>query len=303
MSAQLSQQLPMVRGLYTSKASLADFTTLKIGGPAEVLYQPADFDCLSTFMASVDKDIPQLILGDGSNVLIRDGGIAGVVMHIGKGCDEVTITGTTMRAEAGASTGKVARMARAADLTGVEFICGIPGSIGGALKMNAGCYGWEMVDILTAVEVLDDKGKHHTLKPEELGFAYRHSQLPKGWIFKAAHIQLKAGDKETIRDNMRDVNKKRSASQPLKWPNAGSFFKNPTGHSAWQLIEQAGCRGQRLGGAQVSEKHCNFFINRGGATAADMEDLAENVRAAVMQQCGVKLAWEVRRLGDRACTF
>lgn len=299
----LTQRLPAIEGAYQPRYPLAQATTLKLGGPAEVLYTPASIADMGKFLAARPADVPHTLLGEGSNLLIRDGGISGVVTRLGAGCDDVSIRGTTMRAEAGASTGKVARLARTAELSGVEFICGIPGSMGGALVMNAGCYGGELVDVLTAVEVLTDKGELLTLKPEELGFSYRNSKLPQGWVFVAAHMQLANGNKDSIRDAMREVNRKRSGSQPLEWPNAGSFFKNPAGHKAWQLIEEAGCRGWRKGDAQVSEKHCNFFINLGNATAADMEDLAEEVRVAVKHHSHVELEWEVRRLGSRACTF
>lgn len=303
MQASILDRLPKVDGLYQPHFSLAGATTLKLGGPAEVLYTPQSFADMAQFLRHKPQDIALTLLGEGSNILVRDGGIPGVVTRFATGCDNVTVTGTTMRAEAGASTGKVARLSRAAELSGVEFICGIPGSMGGALVMNAGCYGGELVDVLTAVEVLTDTGELLTLKPSELGFSYRHSQLPAGWIFVAAHMQLAAGSREKIREAMREVNHKRSASQPLEWPNAGSFFKNPQGHKAWQLIEEAGCRGWQKGDAQVSEKHCNFFINLGKATAADMEDLAEEVRVAVKHHSGIELEWEVRRLGQRACTF
>lgn len=303
MQNDIIPQLPKVAGVYQPRFSLAGATTLKLGGPAQVLYTPQSFADMGVFLQHKPQDIALTLLGEGSNILVRDGGIPGVVTRFGAGCDNVTIDGTTMRAEAGASTGKVARMARTAELSGVEFICGIPGSMGGALVMNAGCYGGELVDVLTAVEVLTDKGELLTLKPEELGFSYRHSRLPEGWIFVAAQMQLAQGNRDSIREAMREVNHKRSASQPLEWPNAGSFFKNPAGHKAWQLIEEAGCRGLRKGDAQVSEKHCNFFINLGSATASDMEDLAEEVRVAVKHHSGIELEWEVRRLGLRACTF
>jgi UDP-N-acetylmuramate dehydrogenase len=296
----LLDTLPKVAGAYTAEAPLATLTTFGIGGPAEVLFSPLNLDDLAHFLRGRPQHLALTLLGGGSNILIRDGGIPGVVIHLGKGCDGVTVEGQRIRAEAGASTGKLARVAREAGLAGIEWICGVPGTIGGALVMNAGCYGGEMKDHLVAVEVVTDQGERKTLNPAEVGFVYRGSHLPKGWVFAAAVLELPQGDKATIRERMREVNHKRAATQPLELPNAGSLFKNPPGPvKAWQLIEQAGCRGRRKGDAQVSEKHCNFFVNLGQATAADMEDLAEEVRAAVQNVTGVTLEWEVKRLGVR----
>lgn len=289
--------LPLIQGVYLFNEPLDRYTTLRIGGPAEVLYKPLNFADLAIFLGGKPQDMALTLLGEGSNILVRDGGIQGVVVHLGQGCDTVTVSGTQLRAEAGASTGKVARLARQAGLTGVEFLCGVPGSMGGALKMNAGCYGSELVDVLTAVEVLDPAGNLHTLAPADLGFAYRQSHLPAGWIFVAAQLALQPGDEAAIRQRMREINRQRAASQPLALPNAGSLFKNPPGQKAWQLIDAAGCRGLRRGDAQVSEKHCNFFVNLGHATAADLENLAEEVRAKVKAHSGQQLEWEVRRLG------
>lgn len=295
--------LPKVRGTYAFGHSLREHTTFCIGGKAEVVFFPQDLDDLATFWANRPQNTPITLLGGGSNILIRDGGIAGVVVYIAEGCDAVKTDGLEMYAEAGASTGKVARAARAAELTGLEFLCGIPGSMGGALVMNAGCYGDELCDSLTAVDVIDDSGQRKTLPPVFFRFGYRQSTLPEGWIFTGAHMRLEKGEKTAIRDRMREINKKRADSQPLKWPNAGSLFKNPAGHKAWELIDIAGCRGMRKGDAQVSEKHSNFFINLGSASAAEMEDLAEEVRKKVKEASGITLEWEVRLLGDRAPRF
>lgn len=296
-------RLPHVRGSYHFDHPLHELTTFGIGGAAEVLFTPADLDDLAAFWAARPSEAPITLLGEGSNVLIRDGGIPGVTVRIGPGCDKVNITGNTLYCEAGASTGKVARAARNAGLAGAAFLCGIPGSMGGALVMNAGCYGDELCDKLTAVDVIDADGNRQSLPPAFFKFTYRQSTLPENWIFTAAHMALTPGDKQTIRDHMRQINRKRSDSQPLKWPNAGSLFKNPEGQKAWALIHQAGCRGLRRGDAQVSEKHSNFFINLGNATASDMEDLAEDVREKVRKTTGVTLQWEVRLLGDRARRF
>ena len=299
----MKYNLPEVRGTYEYSKILKDFTTFKIGGPAEVFYTPADVDDLAHFWANRPKDVPITLLGEGSNILIRDGGIKGIVVHIGAGLDDVEITGDVLFAGAGASTGKVARLSRAAELTKAEFICGIPGSMGGALVMNAGCYGSELVDILIDVHVITNTGEQKVLEPSFFEFGYRTSTLPKDWIYTGCTVQLQAGEKGQIRENMRHVNHQRRNAQPLEYPNAGSWFKNPEGPNgatpAWRLIEQAGCRGLRKGDAQVSEKHCNFFINLGDATASDMENLAAEVQQKVLEKTGVALRNEVRLLGDR----
>ncbi len=291
--------LPQTKAPYRFMEPLAAYTTFRIGGAAEVFFKPQDIKDLAYFWQNKPHDVDITILGEGSNVLVRDGGIKGVVVHIGRGCDKVEVDGTKIYAQAGASTGKVARMARNAGLSGVEFICGVPGSMGGALVMNAGCYGHELCDILEAVDVIDNTGEIITVDPKTLGFGYRKSNLPEGWLFVAAHLALKAGDKSQVRQAMREINQKRTSSQPLELPNAGSLFKNPEGQKAWQLIQESGCRGLRKGDAQVSEKHSNFFVNLGNATACDMENLAEEVREKVYQKTGTQLEWEVRLLGDR----
>lgn len=301
--ATLSASLPPVRGTYTPAAPLAPLTTFGIGGPAEVLFTPADIQDMADFWRRRPAGVPVTLLGEGSNVLVRDGGIPGITVRIGPGCDNVKIQGHILYCEAGAGTGKVARAARNAELAGAAFLCGIPGSMGGALVMNAGCYGEELCDRLTAVDVIDDKGVLQRMAPEFFKFAYRSSTLPENWIFAGAEMALTASTKQDIRTCMRHINHKRGSSQPLKWPNAGSLFKNPPDNKAWELIQQAGCRGLRRGDAQVSEKHSNFFINRGHATAADMEDLAEEVRTRVFEKTGVTLVWEVRLLGDRVQSF
>ena len=297
------ENLPEVRGTYEYSKPLKAFTTFKIGGMAEVFFTPADVSDLAYFWRHKPEEVPITLLGEGSNVLVRDGGIAGIVVHIGAGLDEVTIDGTSLFCGAGASTGKVARMARTSGLTGAEFLCGIPGSMGGALVMNAGCYGSEMVDILTNVHVIAANGTQKIMPPSFFQFTYRHSVLPEGWIYTGCTLQLEAGDKEQIREKMRHVNHQRRTAQPLEYPNAGSWFKNPTPHAAWKLIAEAGCRGLRKGDAQVSEKHCNFFINLGHATAADMEDLALEVQQKVLEVTGIQLTPEVRLLGDRVRHF
>ena len=231
-------------------------------------------------------------------------GIRGAVVRLNPGLTAVSVLPENrIRAEAGATSGKVARAAREASLTGVEFLCGIPGSIGGALMMNAGAYGTETVDNLVSFEVLNEQGDHLTLAPEDLEFTYRHSGLPRGWVFVAATFQLIPGDKNEIRDKMRHINKSRSTSQPLDMPSSGSWFKNPKREDlgaahAWQATEKAGCRGMQVGQAQVSEKHCNFFVNLGGATAADMLALSDKVEAQIQEKLGITMVREVKTLGE-----
>jgi len=294
--------LPKVKGIYTFDAPLAPLTTLKIGGCADVLFEPASFDDLANFLKHKNEDTPVTLLGEGSNMLVRDGGIAGVVIYLGKGTDNVILDGHKIYAEAGAKSGKVARTAREAALTGVAFLCGIPGSIGGALKMNAGAYGQETADTLASVNVITDKGERKTLQPEELNFSYRHSDLPKGWIYEGAIFVLTPGDKEEIRAQMRQINRDRSTSQPLNKPSSGSWFKNPTlpngeKTNAWKVVAEAGCRGWQVGQAQVSEKHSNFFVNLGGATASDILELTVKVQKEVKAKFGVDLVQEVRVIG------
>jgi len=258
---------------------------------------------LAYFMAKKPQDIALTVVGEGSNILIRDGGIKGVVVLLGKGCDNVTVTGARITAEAGANSGKVARTARTEGLTGGEFLCGIPGSVGGAVKMNAGAYNTEVKDILDSATVLLKDGTRQTLTNEELGFGYRHSSLPDGAIVVEATFNLKPGDKDEIREKMRQINRERSTSQPLNMPSSGSWFKNHVDKkgvktNAWKLVDKAGCRGLKYGNAQVSEKHCNFFVNLGGATAADMEKLSTMVEEKVHEKMGIKLGREVRFIGE-----
>lgn len=295
--------LPDVRGEYLSQEPLAPYTTLKIGGPADVLFKPADLEDFIHFWKNRPKEVAITFLGEGSNMMVRDGGIRGVVVRLGKAVSDVIVEGTVITAYAGATSGKVARVAREHGLTGVEFLCGIPGSIGGALKMNAGAYGQETVDCLTYVDILDEHGARQTLKPEDLNFKYRHSDLPEGCVFLSATFTLKEGNKAEIRDRMRQINKNRSTSQPLNMPSSGSWFKNPKRedlgiNNAWQAVEKAGCRGLRVGAAQVSEKHANFFVNTGEATASDMEKLSEQVEVTIKEKLGIEMIREVRIIGD-----
>lgn len=295
--------LPEVRGCYIENAPLAPLTTLKIGGPADVMYTPVDLVDLQHFLKNLPDNIPYIVLGEGSNLMLRDGGIKGVVVRMDKALNSVDVSGIEVVAGAGATGGKVARSAREFNLTGAEFLCGIPGSVGGALKMNAGAYGHETVDILKEIQIVTRQGELQNISPEALKFSYRHSEIPEGALFTQATFILKKGDKDDIRSRMREINKNRATSQPLNMPSSGSWFKNvtlPNGTKkhAWQVVEEAGCRGMRIGDAQVSEKHCNFFVNLGSATAKDMQKLTEKVEAQVQDTLGITLEREVRFIGE-----
>jgi UDP-N-acetylmuramate dehydrogenase len=295
--------LPQVRGTYEECKLLAPLTTLKIGGPADVFFTPADVDDLQNFMKNIDKNTLITILGEGSNALILDGGIRGVVLSL-KSIGNVLVDTENgiITAQAGATNGKVARAAREVSLTGAEFLCGIPGGIGGALKMNAGAYGNETVDILKDITVMSPEGEIFTKTPSEIGFSYRHSGLEAGWIYLGCTFKLQTGEKGEIRDKMRTINKNRATSQPLNMPSSGSWFKNPIVNgekvNAWKVVSDAGCRGMTLGGAQVSEKHTNFFVNTGGATSAEMLELTAQVEATIKEKLSIDMVREVRTMGD-----
>lgn len=293
----LVDRLPMVRGRYSADAPLAQVTWFRVGGPAEVLFRPADVDDLAGFLAAKPEDVPVTVIGVASNLLVRDGGVPGVVVRLGRGFVDITAEGDRVFAGAGALDGNVALMARNAGLAGLEFLCGVPGTIGGALRMNAGAYGSEMKDVTTAASALDARGGRHRIELERLGLSYRHCGVAEDWIFIGAELRGRADDPAAIQARMADITERREASQPVRTRTGGSTFANPPGHKAWELIDRAGCRGLRQGGAMVSEKHTNFLINTGNATAADIETLGEEVRRRVFGQFGVTLEWEIRRIG------
>lgn len=301
----LIDRLAKVRGNYTAAADLARLTRFRVGGPAEVMFQPADRDDLAAFMAAKPADVPVTVIGAGSNMLVRDGGIDGVVVRLGRGFSAIEITGTEIKAGSGALNLRLATACRDAAVTGLEFLCGIPGSIGGSLRMNGGAHGREMADITVTAEALDGAGNYHLVGPAELGFSYRHCTVPEDWIFLGAVFEGEIGRRPDIAKRMERIQIERADSQPLGTRTGGSTFVNPhdaQGRKAWQLIEQAGCRGLEVGGAQVSEQHCNFLINTGDATATDIEALGEEVRRRVFEATGVRLEWEIRRLGRPANT-
>jgi UDP-N-acetylmuramate dehydrogenase len=290
--------LPPVRGKLTHGAPLAPLVWFKSGGAAEWLFEPADTADLSDFLYALDPSVPVMGLGLGSNMIVRDGGVPGVVVRLGKAFATVEqIDATTLRCGGGASGILVSSKARDAGIGGVEFLRSIPGTVGGFVRMNGGAYGRETSDILVECEVVLRSGERRVLSMEELGYTYRHSELPAGAIVVSATFRGHPGDPEVIQAEMDRIAAAREESQPLRSKTGGSTFKNPKGHKAWALIDAAGCRGLRRGDAQVSEKHCNFLLNLGSASSADIEALGEDVRAKVKAQSGVELEWEIQRIG------
>jgi UDP-N-acetylmuramate dehydrogenase len=292
----LIDRLSRPRGRLTADAPLGAQTWFRTGGNAEVLFRPADTDDLVVFMAALPADVPVTVLGVGSNVIVRDGGIKGVVIRLMRGFTGIAVEGHEIVAGAGAPDLNVALTAREHSLTGLEFLSGIPGTIGGAFPTNAGAYGRELSDVLISATAVDRAGTVHTVAPADLGLSYRHSSAPADWIFTSARLRATPGDQLEIARRMAEIDTARSESQPRS-RTGGSTFANPPGHKAWELIDRAGCRGLKVGGAQVSEKHTNFLINTGDATAADIEALGEEVRRRVLAQSGVTLDWEIRRIG------
>ncbi len=293
----LLRHLPEVRGRYVEAAPLAGFAWFRVGGPAGVLFEPADATDLAYFLSERPDDVPVTVIGGASNLLIRDGGIEGVVIRLGRVFAAIEIEDDGVRAGAAAMDVTVALAARDAGLGGLEFLRGIPGMIGGALRINAGAYGREIKDVLIDVEAVDGAGRPQHADAATLGLDYRSSTAPEDWIYLAAHLRGRPEAPEVIRERMAEIKESRAESQPVGARTGGSTFKNPPGAMAWQLIDQAGARGLRRGGAMVSEQHCNFLINTGGATAADLEALGEEVRRRVLEATGVSLEWEIRRLG------
>ena len=296
----LIERLPKVRGRLSENAPLAGITWFRVGGPAEVMFRPADRDDLAQFIAGLPAGVPVTVIGVGSNLLVRDGGVAGVVIRLGKGFAGIEARDGHLHAGAGALDINVARTAAEAGFAGLEFLSGIPGTMGGALRMNAGAYGRELVDVVIAAEALDARGALHRLDKQALGLSYRHSGVPEDWIFLGADLKTKAGDPAAIHARLSEIQSAREASQPIRSRTGGSTFANPTGHKAWELIDRAGCRGLRLGGAMVSQMHTNFLINTGNATAAEIETLGETVRRRVRETSGIELIWEMRRIGREA---
>lgn len=295
----LLARMPAVRGRLTEGSILAKVTWFQVGGPAEVMFKPADLNDLQDFLAALPGDIAVTPIGVGSNLLVRDGGVKGVTLRLGREFAEVTVEeGDRIRAGVSVLDLNLAKAAARAGLAGLEFYSGIPGTVGGALRMNAGAYGTETKDVLVEAVALDRQGRRHVLSNADMGFTYRHADVPDDWIFVEAVYQGRPGKRDEIEARMAEIQAAREASQPIRSRTGGSTFKNPDGGKAWQLIDQAGCRGLMVGGAQVSEKHCNFLINTGTATAADLEQLGEEVRRRVERASGVALHWEIKRIGE-----
>ena len=292
----LIDRLSRPRGRLTADAPLGPQTWFRAGGPAEVLFRPADVEDLSAFLAALPADVPVTVLGVASNLLVRDGGVKGVVIRLMRGFTGISVEGHDVIAGAGALDLNVALTARDHSLAGLEFLSGIPGTIGGALRMNAGAYQGDFSQVLVSAEAVDRSGKLFSVGTEDMGFSYRHSEAPSDWIFTSARLRATPGDQLAIARRIAEIDAARTDTQPRS-RTGGSTFVNPPGHKAWELIDRAGCRGLRIGEAQVSEKHCNFLINLGTATAADIEALGEEVRRRVLERTGVRLEWEIRRVG------
>jgi len=291
-------RLPPVRGRLEPNASLAKLTWFGVGGPADMLFRPADRDDLIAFLVAKPADVPVTVIGVGSNLLVRDGGIRGVTIRLGRGFAKAVFSGVEVTVGAGASDVSVALECARNGLTGLEFLRGIPGSIGGALRMNAGAYDCEIGDVLVSALAVDGDGTLHRVEAADLGLRYRHCDAPADWIFVEATLAGTPADPAAIAVRMSEIRDAREATQPVRSRTGGSTFKNPPGNTAWALIDAAGCRGLRRGGAMVSEQHCNFLINSGDASAADIEGLGEDVRRRVLDKTGVALAWELRCIGE-----
>jgi UDP-N-acetylmuramate dehydrogenase len=290
--------LPPVRGSLTMGAPLKDLVWFRAGGPAEVLFRPADAEDLAAFLAARPQDLRVSVIGVGSNLLVRDGGIPGVVVRLSSAFGKIGTDGTRVRAGAAALDGAVARAAADAGIAGLEFLRGVPGTIGGALKMNAGCYGKELKDVFVEATAIDGKGNKVRLSPADMDFDYRKARgASDDLIFIEAVLEGARDEPAAIRARMEELSANREAAQPIKSRTGGSTFKNPPGHKAWALIDEAGCRGLKIGAAQVSEKHTNFLINTGEATAAELEALGEEVRKRVKEKSGITLEWEIKRVG------
>jgi UDP-N-acetylmuramate dehydrogenase len=297
----LRARMPDLRGRLFDEAPLKDYTWFRVGGPAELLFLPADEADLAYFLRNLPSDIPVTTIGLGSNLLVRDGGIEGVVIRLGRGFGEINVEdGYRLRVGTAVPDVKVARAAADAGIAGLSFYRGIPGCVGGALRMNGGAHGRETCEVLVEARAVDRDGNIHTLPVKDFHYAYRHCGAPDDYIFTEALFQGEPGEPEKILAEMDGIAAYREDVQPIKSRTGGSTFKNPPGNKSWQLIDAAGCRGLTVGDAKVSEMHCNFLINEGGATAADIETLGETVRARVKETSGIDLEWEIKRLGKPA---
>jgi UDP-N-acetylmuramate dehydrogenase len=298
ITPDLKAAMPKLRGRMLANESLAPLTWFRVGGPAQVLFTPADENDLAYFLEHMPTELPLYIVGVGSNLIVRDGGMAGVVVRLSpRGFGEASVQGDIVSAGAAALDKRVAETAAAANVSGLEFFYGIPGTIGGALRMNAGANGVETRDVLVEASGVSRDGNKLAFTNADMKFAYRHSGVDESIIFTSARFRGKSAAPEAIRRRMDEVQSHRETAQPIREKTGGSTFKNPPGQSAWKLIDAAGCRGLRVGGAQVSEMHCNFLINTGEATGHDIETLGETIRARVKESSGIELHWEIKRIG------
>jgi UDP-N-acetylmuramate dehydrogenase len=298
ITPQLRAAMPDLRGRLLANESLAPLTWFRVGGPAQVLFTPADADDLGYFLRNLSRELPLHVVGVGSNLIVRDGGVEGVVIRLSpRAFGDVGADGDIVTAGTAALDKRVAETAASANIGGLEFYFGIPGTVGGALRMNAGANGGETKDVLLEATGIDRDGSKHVFSNADMKFVYRASGVDPSIIFTSARLRGAVAAPETIRARMAEVQNHRETAQPIREKTGGSTFKNPPGHSAWKLVEAAGCRGLRLGGAQVSDMHCNFLINTGDATAHDIEMLGETVRKRVRQATGIELQWEIKRIG------
>jgi UDP-N-acetylmuramate dehydrogenase len=296
----VNKTMPELRGRLLANQPLAELTWFRVGGPAQLLFMPEDESDLCYFLARLPAELSVTVIGLGSNLIVRDGGVPGAVVRLGRGFNGIGVEDTRIRAGAAVPDVKIARAAQEAGIAGLSFMRGIPGAIGGALRMNGGAYGRETKDALVEARAVDRQGGVHVLSNADMHYAYRHCGAPDDYIFTEALFAGERGDAKLIAGEMEKITEARETTQPVKSRTGGSTFKNPPGGKAWQLIDAAGCRGLQNGGAQVSEMHCNFLINRGDATAAEIEMLGETVRKKVEEQSGVKLEWEIKRIGIAA---
>ncbi len=297
ITADLTLRMPQLRGRLLANQPLAELTWFRVGGPAQVLFMPEDEGDLAYFLQNLPAEIPVMVIGLGSNLIVRDGGVSGVVIRLGRGFNDIAVEGLRIRAGTAVPDVKVARTAQEHGISGLAFLRGIPGGIGGALRMNGGAYGRETKDALVEARGVGRNGHVRVYSNADMHYTYRHCGAPDDVIFTQALFEGQAGDRATIAAEMEKITESREATQPIKSRTGGSTFKNPEGHKAWQLIDAAGCRGLVVGDAQVSELHCNFLINRGQATAKDIETLGETVRKRVKENSGVTLEWEIKRIG------
>ena len=295
----LKAAMPDLRGRLLANQPLAGLTWFRVGGPAQALFMPDDESDLAYFLANLAPEIDVMVVGLGSNLIVRDGGVQGVVVRLGRGFNDIAVEDLNVRTGTAVPDLRVAQAAQKAGIAGLAFMCGIPGGVGGALRMNGGAYGHETKDALVEARAVDRQGRVHVLRNSDMAYSYRHCGAPDDYVFTQALLAGQRGDRDVIAAEMARITESRGATQPIKARTGGSTFKNPPGHKAWQLIDAAGCRGLRIGDAQVSEMHCNFLINLGNATAADIESLGETVRRRVQDSSGVELEWEIKRIGVR----